>query len=397
MTIKGLAHQAWAWMMADRIQDSFGLCQRLFELRSRRKDAVHADTLAAVGILASSLETAAESEKGRKPLEFLRYALALKQSFFDEEEASSLAVLKKLAKLLTIFAETKEAEALFRQQLAICRRIFGEEHQRTAQACHELADFLYEKGSFSESSELCQTACSLREILLGRDDLETGRSYKLLGLLRGATEQYADAVTLLKSGLVILEKNLRPEHCEVYRTYREIATCCRMLHEFDEAVDWQKKALLNCQTAQSDQSVEFGVYCQDMARIYLAMKNLDEAQSWAEKSHELIKQDNELFALHLLFMANMANLQKRLAEGLGYADQALFLFQQEKQPNQLYIALCYDELAMLHYERGQLDKALELAKTAADTLTNNGMSETRYANSVSFHLAFLQDRKNRLG
>jgi tetratricopeptide (TPR) repeat protein len=98
-----------------------------------------------------------------------------------------------------------EAELLFRQALAICRKVLGEEHPLTAQGYNNLAFNLNQQGKYVEAEPLYRKALAIRVKALGAEHPFTAASYTNLGsslLLQG---RYAEAEPLCRAAVASQE------------------------------------------------------------------------------------------------------------------------------------------------------------------------------------------------
>ena len=75
-----------------------------------------------------------------------------------------------------------EAEPLFRQALAIRRKLLGEDHPDTAQSYNNVAGNLNAQGKYAEAEPLFRQALATRRKLLGEDHPRHGPKLQQRGL-----------------------------------------------------------------------------------------------------------------------------------------------------------------------------------------------------------------------
>lgn len=97
----------------------------------------------------------------------------------------------------------EEAEPFFRDALAICEEVLGEEHLDTATALHELAYDLFWLDKNDEAEYLCIRALTCRENQLGSEHPDTADTMDLLASIYRDTGQLDSAEDLARHALKI--------------------------------------------------------------------------------------------------------------------------------------------------------------------------------------------------
>jgi hypothetical protein len=77
--------------------------------------------------------------------------------------------MNNLANVLDSQGRYEEAEAMHRQELAICEKVLGREHPDTLTSLYCLAHLLAKQGCYKESLALYDRACAGYNIVLGED------------------------------------------------------------------------------------------------------------------------------------------------------------------------------------------------------------------------------------
>jgi serine/threonine protein kinase/tetratricopeptide (TPR) repeat protein len=90
-----------------------------------------------------------------------------------------------------------EAESLYRESLEMLQRFHLGDHKHVAMILASLASLLQERGDLESAEPLFRESLEMREHLLGKENRDTLFSVILMGGLRVAQGEYADALTLL--------------------------------------------------------------------------------------------------------------------------------------------------------------------------------------------------------
>ena len=86
------------------------------------------------------------------------------------------ASIQELAGLLAGQCKFSEAEPLYREVLAMRRKLLGDEHQDVAAALHNLAWVLQSQGKLSEAEPLYREALAMQRKLLGNEHPDCRRN-----------------------------------------------------------------------------------------------------------------------------------------------------------------------------------------------------------------------------
>ena len=149
--------------------------------------------------------------------------------------------------------EYEEAEQLYRQALALRRKLFGESHPSLAITMNNLATLLRAKGNYEEAEALFRQSLALRRKLFGETHHETATSIRNLGDLFFAKGQYDEALRLYQQALDIYQKSLPPDHWMVNLTRSHIGGCLTQLKRYREAEEQLLTAHAGLKTVRGDQ------------------------------------------------------------------------------------------------------------------------------------------------
>jgi tetratricopeptide (TPR) repeat protein len=136
-----------------------------------------------------------------------------------------------------------DAEALFKESLAIQERILGPDHTDVAVALNFLSEIYYRQERYREAELPCRRALEIRQKALGPHHADVAFSLNNLGEIHRATNRYVSAARLFKQALAIFE--MAPAHQPVHTAsvLNNLAALYVTTGYFDEAAALYTKAL----------------------------------------------------------------------------------------------------------------------------------------------------------
>src|SRR5262249_22522977 len=114
----------------------------------------------------------------------------------DQKEAARALHLEVVGSNLDAKGRHGEAETVFRESLAVRRRLLGEEHPNTALGYFFVAQNLDRQGRPAEAQPLLQKTLELRRKLLGEEHPHTAQSYNNLASNLNDQGKHAEAQAL---------------------------------------------------------------------------------------------------------------------------------------------------------------------------------------------------------
>lgn len=114
-------------------------------------------------------------------------------------------VLSNLAVAKSQTGDTAGAEALYREGLALRRRIFDGPHDQLASSMENFANFLIHQEKYDEAQKLLVEALAMNRKVLGADSVEAASTLDTLGVLAGTRRQFAEAEKYQRESLAIYE------------------------------------------------------------------------------------------------------------------------------------------------------------------------------------------------
>ncbi len=141
-----------------------------------------------------------------------------------EAEINQLVRLLNLARAAFDARRWTEAEALFRESLALQEATFGPSHALSATTNARIAATLRMPGRNSEAEPLYRRALAINRAALGETHPETARSYNDLAASVNAQGRYAEADPLYRRALAINRAALGETHRDTVTSYSNLAT-----------------------------------------------------------------------------------------------------------------------------------------------------------------------------
>jgi tetratricopeptide (TPR) repeat protein len=137
-----------------------------------------------------------------------RDSLAMRRKLLGSEHAQVADSLDKVAWAVSYQGRAAEAEGLVREALAMRRRLFGNEHGAVAHSLYSLADMLRAQGRLAEAESVIREALAMQRKLLGNENLDAAQSLAILSAVLVGQGRLAEAENVIREALVMRRKLL---------------------------------------------------------------------------------------------------------------------------------------------------------------------------------------------
>lgn len=164
-----------------------------------------------------------------------RQQLALRKRLYGAEHPYLAESLNNLAVPLLRQGKAAEAEPLIRQALAIEQKFLGSEHLLIAHSLRNLAESLRHQHKYAEAEPYSRQALTLFRKLPSNENRALALSITQLATILHVQGKYAEADPLYRQALVIQQKLLGPEHLAVASTIAALADVGRSMGRYSEA------------------------------------------------------------------------------------------------------------------------------------------------------------------
>ena len=151
--------------------------------------------------------------------------------------------LRALAVVLQAQGQVTEAEVLFRETLAMQRKLFGSVHERVAVGECNLGVALQQQGKFSEAETRFREALNIRTTLFGKKHRLVAQTECRLAEVLGRQGKVEPAESLFREALAMQKELLGPEHADTADTLSRLAVLVGQQGRVGEAEALDREAL----------------------------------------------------------------------------------------------------------------------------------------------------------
>jgi len=176
----------------------------------------------------------------------LESALATHRSLEHSSEVAAL--LFQLAEVAEQQEATAQAEALYREALAIRQAQRGDEHIAVAQVKNRLAQLLETQGRDAEAVRLYAAAAPVYRREMGEGHTQTAVLLGRLGALYQERGQYAEADPLLRDALAIHRRTQGAQHPSTQRSLEQLIQLYEAWGKPAEAAEYRDRLEVSTET-----------------------------------------------------------------------------------------------------------------------------------------------------
>lgn len=179
-----------------------------------------------------------------------REGLALARELLGDDDTDTLTALTNLGSLLRSTGRIEQAEPILREGYAGIRRVYGDNHARTADVAVVLARFLDATGRHNEAAERYEGAVKVLERVTGRGAMQEKREMADLIRRLGDGSRAAD---LLREVVVELSSTVAPDDRELLNCRVALANALTSVDRIDEAASELSTLIDDCSRALGDE------------------------------------------------------------------------------------------------------------------------------------------------
>ena len=129
--------------------------------------------------------------------------------------------MNNLASVYSEQGKNGEAEPLYKESLAIMKKVFRDEHHEVAQSLNNLAELYRQQGKYAEAEPLYKESLAIMKKVFGDEHPDVATSLNNLALLYKTQGKYDEAEPLYKESLAIRKKVFGDEHPDVAQSGRK--------------------------------------------------------------------------------------------------------------------------------------------------------------------------------
>jgi serine/threonine-protein kinase len=218
--------------MKNDIPGTIALRQEALAIRQRTLGDTNAKTMRTLYQTAYAVHRANHNDEANRL--FDRW-LVLVQQQKPEMTAARADQYMQAAELLESRGKTAEAEAAYKQELAIRRAVYGPKHHLVGTALVDYATFLSGHDRTEGVDSLLTEAVSVMRAAYpdGHPQLASALRWRGQALVR--MDRSGDAVAPLREALALYRRFLGPDDSYVANTERDLSAALARLNQFDEA------------------------------------------------------------------------------------------------------------------------------------------------------------------
>ncbi|HEY0739721.1 MAG TPA: tetratricopeptide repeat protein [Herpetosiphonaceae bacterium] len=276
-------------------------------------------------------ETLNEQRNHRRLLTVQPHLRFVTEAALPRADARTADLCTALGGSLWLQAVLPEAQSYLEQALAICERLFGPDHPKTARCLNVLSAVLYEQGQHRAAQRYQEYVLTIRQRVLGPEHGDTAGSLHNLGLTLSAQGQYAEAQGYLEQAVATQQRAFGAEHPNTPRFLNSLGEVLRMQGRYAEAQGYLEQAVAIQQRAFGAEHPDTARYLNSLGEVLLERGQYAEAQGYLEQAvaicERVLRADHPSTAVYLNALGRLCQTQGQYAEAQGYLEQAVAIQQ----------------------------------------------------------------------
>ncbi len=216
--------------------------------------------------------------------------------------------------------------------VAVSKREFGEEDERTASAINNFALFVRAQGRFAEAEEYFRQVLEIDRATIGEGHpAHATHLNNLAGVVR-AQGRHAEAERLYRQAMAIDRVTIGEEHPSYATRLNNLAGVVQAQERYAEAEVLYLKALEIRRATIGESHPAYATHLNNLAGVVEAQERYEEAEMLYRQAIEIdrvtIGEDHPDFAIDLNNLAGVLQAQDRYQEAEGLYRRALQIFEQ---------------------------------------------------------------------
>jgi tetratricopeptide (TPR) repeat protein/CHAT domain-containing protein len=340
------------------------------------------------------VEQLLNDEKYQKAAAAAETLVALARQRYGEERTEFASALSWLAFTKQGLKKKEEAESLHKRSLAIREKALGPDNPGVVEGLTNLARIYQNDRRFEEAEFLLRRGLAIVEtargwrdhpdVLAVREELAAlARNQGFNGQLARLMGSQAEAETLLKRSLAIIEDALGPEHTDVATQLYDLAEFYRSEGRLADAAPLMERCLAIVEKRPGSGRPELDEVLGSLAMLYMNQSRFDAAELLLKRNLVIAakeKGEGEAVAQRLSRLAALAQARGRYAEAEQHYKLSLALIEKAPEPNDDALAYLLIELAGLHQQQGRYTEAETLLKRSLAVIEKRtGIADRRLA------------------
>jgi len=326
-----------------------------------------------------------------------RQALALRMKVLGNEHPDVASSLNDVANALREQGRFPEAEPLFRAALGKRKKLLGSEHPDVASSLNNLGNVVRQQGRFAEAETLYRQALAMRRNFLGRDHADVARTLNNLATALWEQGRQTEAETLYREALAMQKKLLGSEHPEVAGTLNNLAGVLREEGKLEEAEAVDRESLVRLRKLLGNEHPHVATSLCNLAQVLEDQGKLEQAEALHRQAlamrRKMLGSEHPDVANSILALANVLQDQSRWTEAETLHREALALRKKLLGSEHPDIARSLNDLAQVVSAQGKQTEAEALFRQALSMKKKLlGSEHPDVANSLAGLAAVLQQQ-----
>ncbi|NVB39289.1 serine/threonine protein kinase [Pseudenhygromyxa sp. WMMC2535] len=299
----------------------------------------------------------------------MRQATALSTALFGERHPETAKIRNNLAGLVRVLGDYDECARLFALNLDSFTEAYGPDHELVAQTEFNLAVLAADRGNYEQSLRYAGAARTKLAASLGEDHpiiltVQGLEADVLINLDRSEA-----GVALLREVLDAQRRTLGPEHPNLVPTHHNLGIGLAKAGRHQEALVEYERALALLASGKGEDHYELSAILINLGRAQQQLGRMQAAESAYRRAVELAVPMSEPEARSHL--GRLLLERGRDEAGIEQLERALE-GQRDLDADDVFMAQTTYALARALWERGEEDRARELAEEAAGLYLDNG-------------------------
>ncbi len=304
----------------------------------------------------------------RKAEAMFRESLAIEKRLHGPDHLHVTGPLDALGRALQLQGRFAEAETMHRDALAIARKQPMPEQTVIAAYLYDLAGALQGQAKLTEAEARVREALAIRKALFGAEHLEAANTFNLLAGILSKQGKFRESEAMFRASLTIQKKFFGEEHPDVTMTLGNIATLLQEQGKLQQAETIQREVLAIDKRIFGDRHPTVARGLHNLGLILMWREKWIEAEAASQQALLLRKQSlgsehpDVLESLNSL--AALFQLQGKFAEAEAMYREVLVKEKKLFNNEHPHVASALYNLALVLQEQGKYGEAGPLHQEA---------------------------------
>ncbi len=309
----------------------------------------------------------------------LEEALAQQRTLQGSDDPAAAAMLHDLALLNKQTGDLNTAEALFRESLALHRKVYGNAHENVAQCMQDLASVTQDD---VEERRLLHEAFAIRRALLPEVHIDVAGGLNQLAIYHLKNGEFEEASGFFRESLDIVKQLLGEEHPHAMAVMGNLAASYTRLGKLDDAETIHRQVLVLKRKVYGPETVPVANSLSYVGNVLTqkgdhegAEKSFRDAYALWLKIHG---RDHWQTANDVRNLGVILHYQGRYEEAFSYLQEAIAINRQVSEPESPGVAYMTGQLGMVLLDMGRTDEALRTVQEAVRIIEKNAPEQGHY-------------------